>query len=82
MLSVPTLIKDRTKVVNAKAERPSGAGLANPLVGALDAGQISAWCRALDKLFLLVETRLEVATEGNHAGIRVVRSIVRKRIAA
>lgn len=35
MLRVPTLIKDKTKVVRAKAERPKGAGLAMLLLGAL-----------------------------------------------
>lgn len=37
MSRVPRLINDKTKVVNAKAERPRGAGLANFLDGALEA---------------------------------------------
>lgn len=35
MERVPTLIRDRTKVVSAKADRPKGAGLAKLLFGAL-----------------------------------------------
>jgi hypothetical protein len=35
MERVPTLTRDKTKVVNAKADRPNGAGLAKLLFGAL-----------------------------------------------
>lgn len=61
------MIKDKTNVVSAKAERPSGAGLANFRLGALDKVSTSWSARIRLVFYSRIETGLEISTERREA---------------
>lgn len=79
---MPRLMRDRTKVVRAKADRPRGAGLAMFLLGALRARQSDIARAYMDVGSLPIETWLKLTTEGRKAKLRVVGADVGERVAA
>lgn len=73
-------MRDSTKVVSAKADRPSGAGFPNLRLGALS---------VLDKLgmlrkckFVPVETRLKFTSKGSQTQFGIIGSGVSKGVTA
>lgn len=58
-------MRERTKVVRAKAERPRGAGLANLRLGGLGPSQAKFVYYACVVVHLRIKTRLELTAEGD-----------------